>query len=652
MHHQSNPSAAALRPALPWILFLSGVMLLPALGAGAISIMEIQSEAYPSGFSMHAGEAVSISGVVTATFFEGYVVSEGPGPWQSILVYSWTEAPQIGDAVSLNGWVYEYYQMTEIVNVWGFEHISSGNAVEPTVVSLADASQEQYESVLLTVENVTVAALLNYGEWAVTGGGEDFLLCNDQNDYMYFPKVGDTLDSLTGILSYTYGAFKLEPRATYDISGPPIPHYALHGRIVTMNADREVFGNGYVEILGDRIMALHGARPKHIPVVETGGLIFPGLIDAHNHPFYTGLGPIPFGQLYEHRDEWRAEPIYGDFGDQLDSILDYGGSDAQTLNWLKMAEIRGLVAGTTAIQGSNCNGDYYAAYAHQGIILDNVERYPALVYHDTFPLWGDPAWFWPMAGEENWERFIVHIAEGTNEAALAEFHLWQDIGMLDERTTLIHGVALGPPEWDAMAAAGASLVWSPVSNLTLYGATANIPAALAAGVNVALAPDWSESGSVNILDEMKAAQAHNEAAWGGVITPQQLAEFVTCNAALATGAGRISGQVTPGYRANLTVIPGGVKQPYRALLKATPAKVKLTVVDGEPRCGNPDVMEKFPFLGPLEYVMVGGVEKALNIQEEAHAIPESDKPYAEIIVELEEAYAASSPMVCDFVGLE
>ena len=61
--------------------------------------------------------------------------------------------------------------------------------------------------------------------------------------------------------------------------------------------------------LYDEIVAIHASEPAGIPTVNTGGLIFPALIDAHNHPSYCVLGPIPFDQLFEHRDEWRnAEP--------------------------------------------------------------------------------------------------------------------------------------------------------------------------------------------------------------------------------------------------------------------------------------------------------------------------------------------------------
>jgi len=82
--------------------------------------------------------------------------------------------------------------------------------------------------------------------------------------------------------------------------------------------------------------------------------------------------------------------------------------------------------------------------------------------------------------------------------------------------------------------------------------------------------------------------------------------------------------------------------------------VKLTVVDGKPMYGNLDVMAKFGFLTGLESVQIGCVEKALAIQVDVPYpyIPEADKPFSQIHSELEEAYEASEPKVCEFVGIE
>src|SRR5207247_464211 len=70
----------------------------------------------------------------------------------------------------------------------------------------------------------------------------------------------------------------------------------------------------------------------------------------------------------------------------------------------------------------------------------------------------------------------------------------------------IHCVALERKDFDVLADRGASMVWSPLSNLLLYGETAKIDQAKAAGVRIGIGSDWSPSGSKNLLGELKVAR--------------------------------------------------------------------------------------------------------------------------------------------------
>ncbi|WP_426780430.1 hypothetical protein [Pseudomonas aeruginosa] len=51
---------------------------------------------------------------------------------------------------------------------------------------------------------------------------------------------------------------------------------------------------------------------------------------------------------------------------------------------------------------------------------------------------------------------------------------------------------------------------SPLSNLLLYGETADVAAAKATGVAIALGRDWSPSGSKNLPGELKTARLVSE----------------------------------------------------------------------------------------------------------------------------------------------
>jgi len=233
-----------------------------------------------------------------------------------------------------------------------------------------------------------------------------------------------------------------------------------------------------------------------------------------------------------------------------------------------------------------------------------------------------------------------------------EFAAWQNLGMLDWRTTVIHGTALQAPEWAAMAAVNAHLIWSPQSNVLLYGSTTDIPGALAAGLNVALAPDWTESGSNDLLTEMKFARDWSDLEWSSLLTPQILAEMVTCNGADALGMTDICGSIAAGLRADFMVIPGDPSAPYEALLAADPVDVMLTVINGRPGYGDPALVDQFGNLTDVEDITIEEQTKRLALAIDSHGIDVSDDPFSYIIGTLEAAYDEATPQLCCFRGLE
>ncbi|MCU0613312.1 MAG: amidohydrolase family protein [Candidatus Eisenbacteria bacterium] len=636
-------------PRAPRLLAISACLLLSnVLPVTAVTIYDIQHTTDPSGGSPYAGQVVTVSGIVAAVFLNGYVVAEAPGPWRAVYVGESRNGPEIGDEITITGTVDEYSGKTEIRNVTDYSVISTGNDVAPWPVRADSAAQEKYESVLVILDDLTVTSLLGGGWWAADDGSGT-IQCADTNDYTYFPELGDTLVSVAGIVRSVSSPATLHPRDTMDISGHLIPHFALGGTIITMNDALDILHGHYVEIRGDRILGITDGAPRGLLIVETQGLIFPGLIDAHNHARFNVLDHIPFEQTFEHRDQWRSTEMYAEFTEQFTAILDYPAGGGQIMNLYRLAETRALSAGTTTMQSINCNGQDDDFFAHQGMVINNAERFPSRIWSETFPLPLGPA-YWHSMQEGCFDRFVIHLSEGTNDASLQEFYTWASWGMLDWRTTLIHGVSLGPNEWALMADASANLVWSPMSNMLLYGTTADIPSAVDAGVDVSIAPDWTPSGSHDMLAEMKFGRELSDAQWGGVLDPVDLVLFATRNAARAMGAENRIGQVAEGFRADLMVIPASPQDPYEALLDAESRDVMLTVVSGRPMYGDPWLMDQFPFLGTVEEVQVGGCTKRVAIQIETHSIPDSDVPISEVVAELEQAYDQAYPRVCEFLG--
>ena len=187
------------------------------------------------------GQVVTITGIVTAEFWGSssnryLYVQDSTAAWSGIYVFEyngWDEfdfnaASGIvhtiaeGDSVSLTGTVTEFYGVTELTDVTAATIYGEGSVPEPIVVTpgqvkTGGSDQEAYEGVLVKVENVTVVEeASSYGEWLVTDG-TDTLMVDDTWDYYFWPKVGDVLTEIVGVMDYSYNEARLQPRLARDV---------------------------------------------------------------------------------------------------------------------------------------------------------------------------------------------------------------------------------------------------------------------------------------------------------------------------------------------------------------------------------------------------------------------------------------------------
>ena len=345
-------------------------------------------------------------------------------------------------------------------------------------------------------------------------------------------------------------------------------------------------------------------------VINTNGLILPGLIDTHNHILFDIFDESDWApsKTYTNHNQWPNEPRYkamvnakqylnGEYGSPLDLGCELD----------KYGELKGLISGTTAIAGAAnpANRVCYGSLARTIDQSSNELGYDRVQVATLFPSTSDAdaACKNIQGGKTN--SYIVHVGEGVDQTALNEFAKLYTVPTVDgclhvPQTAIVHGVAFGAAEFGTMAANGMSLVWSPASNVFLYGMgtdlskTANVPLALSHGVNVALAPDWSIGGSQNLLDELRFAKHVSDSAWGGALTPAMLAEMVTVNPARVLGLEQVLGSLAVGLKADLIVIPGSASAPYDALLAARPQDLRLVMVNGVILYGDPQLQAAAP----------------------------------------------------------
>ena len=99
----------------------------------------------------------------------------------------------------------------------------------------------------------------------------------------------------------------------------------------------------------------------------------------------------------------------------------------------------------------------------------------------------------------------------------------------------MHANAVDPPVVPGLADPR-SVAWSPFSNLWLYGQTADVPAARAAGVSVCLGSDWAPSGTKHCSGELKSARLTADAL-GWTLTDFDLVAMATCLPGRRPGTG-------------------------------------------------------------------------------------------------------------------
>ncbi len=163
---------------------------------------------------------------------------------------------------------------------------------------------------------------------------------------------------------------------------------------------------------------------------------------------------------------------------------------------------------------------------------------------------------------------------------------------------------------------------TPRSNVELYGRTADIAAAKAAGVAPAIAPDWSPTGSTGMLAELGYAERLRVSGpLKNVVTAQDLVEMATVNPARMAGLDSVIGKLAPGYAADLIVMrkrpaergPDDSTRAFEALLKQGPADLLLVVLGGTPVYGEPGLMKKLLPSQPLESLTICGEPRAINV---------------------------------------
>jgi cytosine/adenosine deaminase-related metal-dependent hydrolase len=231
-----------------------------------------------------------------------------------------------------------------------------------------------------------------------------------------------------------------------------------------------------------------------------------------------------------------------------------------------------------------------------------------------------------------------------DESSSRELDKLEGFGLLREETIIIHGTALTEDQLVRVRDAGAKLVWSPQSNLRLYGQTTRAAHAISLGIPVALGSDWLPSGSPSLLSELKVAR-RVLAQQGARRTPKQMVEMVTRESAGIAALGEFVGTLEAGKVADILVLERRREDPWENVLDADRSWVELVTIGGNPVYGRPDLMRELAGdSGEAEHVLAWGKPMLLDTNYAAAPSGETLPRLAELRAELIGRYPQVGPI--------
>ena len=322
-------------------------------------------------------------------------------------------------------------------------------------------------------------------------------------------------------------------------------------------------------------------------------LIFPGLINAHEHLHVNSVPPLKTGAPFPNSYAWIAA-----FQAHFEEPAVIAALQVPKELRLRHGALKNLLAGTTFVVHHD---PWHPALDATNFPVALLRDY-GWSYALGWPGYGPPVQQ-SFAATPTDQPWLIHLAEGTDATAQAELAQLDQLRCLAANSVLVHGVGLREQDIDRVIASDAAVVWCPSSNRALLGRSLD-PRRLCAAGRLALGSDSRLSGARDLLDEMRGIAARGE------LSPAQLLGLVTTQAARILRLPS-RGSLAPGMPADLVIVEdrGGEA---RSLVEIERSQIRAVVRDGVPRIADPDFAEWFAATGMAAVpVMLDGKPKLL-----------------------------------------
>ncbi len=336
----------------------------------------------------------------------------------------------------------------------------------------------------------------------------------------------------------------------------------VNGRVVTRDDSQPFFTDGAVAVEGTKIVAvgeraqLEAAYPEAARLDAKGGIVMPGIINAHTH-IYSGLarglaikGCDPHNFLDNLEMQWwkidRNLTLDGTRASAYATMLESIRNGVTTI-FDHHASFKEIPGSLFAIKDVAAEMGMRSCLCYETSDRDGVEkRDQAIAENADFARWAaekDDDMIAAMFGghalftlsDETLDKmaeanngltgYHIHVCEGlddvydsANNHGVSSVHRLLDHGMLGERTMLGHCIHITPADMEIVAGTNTKIVNNPASNANNAVGCAPVLEFFKHGITVAMGTDAYTHDVLASLQFFLPMQRHNSAmpnvGWG------------------------------------------------------------------------------------------------------------------------------------------
>jgi cytosine/adenosine deaminase-related metal-dependent hydrolase len=351
----------------------------------------------------------------------------------------------------------------------------------------------------------------------------------------------------------------------------------------------EIVGQGggrqEIAIAGSTIARVSPCAPRDAPA-DRGELAldfeeaiaFPGLTNSHDHLEFN-LHPSLGHARYADYREW------GNDIHRRDAAVIASLQRVPKAVRLRWGALKNLLCGVTTV-------------AHHGARGDDLRPLPVRAAPGTaiHSVGAAPRWRLRLNAPFGQAPWVVHVGEGTSAGAHREIDALLRWNLLRKPLVGVHAIAMRP----AQAPRFRAVVWCPVSNEFLYGATADV-SALKRSTTILFGTDSTLTADWNVWNHLRRARAL------GPLDDRELFAALTRAAAVVWGRPD-DGRLAAGTTADVVIARRKAQDPWDAFFAVDPEDILLVLRDGAPILCDASV-EGVRIDGPWSSLRLGAATK-------------------------------------------